>query len=63
MTNKKLLNTVLTDDGTETGGTSYLGETLKDFLQEIGKPLSSTDNMAKVNGWLIECGILPIKRF
>lgn len=60
MKNEKLLNTVLTDDNTETGGTSYLGETLKDFLLEIDKPLTSVNNMSEVNKWLTECGISQV---
>lgn len=60
MKNEKLLNTVLTDDETEMGGISYLGETLKDFLLELDKPLTSVNNMSEVNTWLTDCGISPI---
>lgn len=56
---KRFLNTILQDDDKLYGGVSFDGETLKDFLEEIEKPLDSP--MCKVNIWLEECGIKPIE--
>lgn len=56
---KRFLNTILQDDDKLYGGVSFDGETLKDFLEEIEKPLDSP--MWKVNKWLEECGIKPIE--
>ena len=53
------LDVELEDDDTPYGGTSFMGETLWDFLIEIGAPLNSP--MDKVNNMLKECGIMPIK--
>lgn len=62
---EKLLNTVLEDDATNRGGTSFVGETLADFLSEVGKeeeiPYTFSDQWLKdVNEMLIECGIKPL---
>lgn len=62
---EKLLNTVLEDDTTSSGGTSFVGETLADFLSEVGKeeeiPYTFSDQWLKdVNEMLIECGIKPL---
>lgn len=59
VTAEKYLNVELEDDDTSYGGKAFHGETLKDFLLEIGKPLDSP--MDKVNIWLKECGLMPIK--
>ena len=59
ITAEKYLNVELEDDDTPYGGKSFIGETLKDFLLEIGQPLDSP--MDKVNNWLKECGLMPIK--
>ena len=58
-TAEKYLNVELEDDDTPYGGKAFIGETLRDFLLEIGAPLNST--MDKVNNMLKECGIMPIK--
>jgi hypothetical protein len=50
---------VLEDDETGTGGTSYVGETLNNFLCEIG--VWNDLNMHAVNNLLKENGIKPIK--
>ena len=59
ITAEKYLNVELDDDDTLYGGIGFMGETLKDFLLEIGEPLDSP--MDKVNNWLKECGLMPIK--
>ena len=59
ITAEKYLNVALEDDDTPYGGKSFIGETLKDFLLEIGAPLDSP--MYKVNFWLKDCGLMPIK--
>lgn len=59
ITAEKYLNVELEDDDTPYGGKSFIGETLKDFLLGIGAPLDSP--MYKVNYWLKDCGIMPIK--
>ena len=53
------LNNELEDDDTPYGGKSFMGETLRDFLIEIDAPLDSP--MDKVNLWLKDCGLKPIK--
>lgn len=62
----KLLATPLLDDDTPYGGTSYAGETLADFLDEIGKtdniPYTYSDEwLEEVNTLLVENGIKPLK--
>ena len=52
-TAEKYLNVELEDD------VAFIGETLKDFLLELGAPLDSPMN--KVNNWLRGCGLMPIK--
>lgn len=58
-TAEKYWDVLLKDDDTPYGGTSFMGETLWDFLIQIGAPLNSP--MDKVNNMLKECGIMPIK--
>ena len=58
-TAENYLNVELEDDDTLYGGIGFMGETLKDFLLEIGATLDSP--MYKVNFWLKDCGIMPIK--
>jgi hypothetical protein len=58
-TAEKYLNVELEDDVTPYGGKAFIGETLKDFLLELGAPLDSPMN--KVNNMLKECGLMPIK--
>ena len=55
-----LLNIVLQDDSSCNGGVAFNGETLKDFLDEMG--LSYNTPLRKVNRALKECGIKKIKR-
>lgn len=59
VTAEKYWDVLLEDDDTPYGGKSFMGETLWDFLIEIGAPLNSP--MDKVNNMLKECGIMPIK--
>lgn len=48
----------LRDDATETGGISYIGETLDNFMAEAGVPFGSS--LKRVNEALVECGISRI---
>ena len=61
---KDLLSKVLEDGFGETGGVSYEGETLEDFLQETDSMhlLKENDFLTKVNKLLIKSGIKPIKK-
>ena len=62
MSNKsvsKYLNVKLEDDNTPFRGISFEGQTLQDFLEEIGAERET--NMDKVNEMLKTCGISPIK--
>lgn len=63
MSNKsvsKYLNVVLEDDFTNPfRGLSFEGQTLGDFLEEVGAERET--NMDKVNVMLKMCGISPIK--
>lgn len=56
---KDFLKYELIDDNTNFGGISYIGETLQNFIEEVG--MNETDNMEDVNKALKECGIQPIK--
>lgn len=74
---KQAKNIVLKDDATPTGGTSFAGETLADFIEELSNvsPFDKyvdwyEDGNARyeipiklINKALVECGIEPIKRF
>lgn len=51
-------NYVLEDSTSEFGGVSYVGETLDEFMEELGLPMDTP--MIKVNEILEECGIKPI---
>ena len=64
MDKKELLAVVLQDGPGETGGVSYLGETLQNFLEEANLMhlLDEENPLAKINEALIECGIEPIKK-
>ena len=55
----EILDTVLEDDDTPFGGISHPGETVFDFLLEIGE--DDIDTLDKLNEALIECGIKPVK--
>ena len=52
---KDFLDYKLKDDNTEFGGISYIGETLGDFVAEVG-----ISNIDDINKALKECGIEPI---
>ena len=52
-------NDVLMEDATGEGGIDFLGETLKNFIDDTDEKFSSLD---EVNRELIECGIMPIGR-
>lgn len=56
---KDFLDYKLKDDNTEFGGISYIGETLGDFIAEVG--MSETCDIDNVNKALKVCGIEPIK--
>ena len=56
---KDFLDYELKDDNTEFGGISYIGETLGDFIAEVG--ISETCDIDDVNKALTVCGIEPIK--
>lgn len=55
---EKYLMVELKDDNTKTGGVSYQGETLMDFLSSVDE---KPNNMNEVNKLLKECGIEEIK--
>lgn len=52
------LEQVLIDDPNSAGGVSYSGETLENFLLEVGLPLDS--DITEINNALTECGVLPL---
>lgn len=73
MTWKEILKVELVDDATETGGVSYQGEKLDNFLMESGimsekkvRALKNSDEEISVSRQmaidfaLVECGILPV---
>ena len=57
---KPYLDVVLEDDDSETGGVSFIGETLFDFLLEscVGDEDISTPE--ELNALLKSCGIKPV---
>ena len=55
---KDFLDYELKDDNTEFGGISHVGETLGDFIAEVG--MSETCDIDDINKILKECGIEPI---
>lgn len=55
---KDYLNYELEDDDTETGGVSFNGETVEDFIADTD--MSSEDDLDKLNKALVSCGIKPI---
>lgn len=55
----KVMNYVLEDDETETGGTAFFGEKVRDFI-EYGDNYGS---VWELNKDLIACGIKPIEKF
>ncbi len=58
MLSESLLRTPLTDDNTELGGISFVGETLADFISEAG--LNKELSLSEVNEALKSCGIKPL---
>lgn len=56
---KDFLDYELQDDGTNFGGINYVGETLKDFIAEVG--LNEDTAMRYVNAALKQCGIASIQ--
>ena len=58
ITANEYLDVLLKDDKTETGGMSFMGETLKDFLDELEMDYNTPIN--EVNKALVDCGIEPI---
>lgn len=61
----KLSTIILEDDNTDKGGVSFSGETLTDFLFEIGKEdkipnTFSNEWLQSINAMLVECGIKTI---
>ena len=59
---KDFLNYELQDGPGETGGISFRGETLENFLNEVFPDENIEDmDMKKVNEALESCGIEPIK--
>lgn len=55
---RKFRNIYLEDDATETGGISFIGETLDNFLDEIEMPYDTP--LEEINKALSECGIMPV---
>jgi len=58
--------TILHDDDKPTGGTSYNGETLADFIDEDGdsnkfRGENGRYDLEKINQALYDCGIVPLK--
>ena len=54
----KYRNIILKDDETETGGVSFHGETLYDFMLSCDIPLTADEDV--INKALKECGIMPV---
>jgi len=55
----ELMNIELEDDSTPYGGILHAGETLAEFLETV--EAERYTDIYKINQWLIECGIKPIK--
>ncbi|MBO7615027.1 MAG: hypothetical protein J6T15_04965 [Bacilli bacterium] len=55
---KDYLNYELQDDDTETGGVSFNGETVEDFIKDAD--IKDDDDLDKLNKALVSCGIKPI---
>ncbi|HCU7653968.1 TPA: hypothetical protein OVC47_001554 [Staphylococcus aureus] len=56
-----ILNTILKDDDTSTGGKSHDKETLIEFMNEVG--INHDAMLGTINYTLKQCGILPINEF
>ena len=52
---------LLKDDDKPTGGISFRGETLADFMEEIWQENAYDHNAAEINKTLKQCGIQPLK--
>lgn len=57
---KEYFNVILEDDDTPTGGVSFQGETVHDFLMECD--LDPNISLEEFNKILVGCGIRPIER-
>lgn len=55
----ELLDVVLEDDGSPYGGVSFDGETLRDFINELGLPYNI--DFDELNKRLKECGIKELE--
>lgn len=55
-----ILRMMLEDDSTPTGGISFVGETVEDFIKEDEELLHSCMKVSELNRYLIDCGIKPI---
>lgn len=55
----ELMNIELEGDSIPSGGISQAGETLSEFLETV--EAERYTDIYKINQWLIECGIKPIK--
>ena len=53
------LDIVLEDDDTPFGGTAFVGETVRDFIQSMGTELHNC-TLDELDAALIECGIKPV---
>ena len=58
--NKKYFDIILIDDDTPTGGVSFHGETVHDFMMECD--LDPDISLEEFNKILTACGIEPIER-
>ena len=58
MLSDKILNTKLEDNGAPYGGISFPGETVLDFMEDIG--LSADISIGELNGCLNMCGIKSV---
>lgn len=61
MLSDKILNTELKDDESLYGGISFIGETVNDFLEDLG--LDKNISLVELNGYLNECGIKSVNIF
>ncbi|MGN0242401.1 MAG: hypothetical protein ACI4CS_11985 [Candidatus Weimeria sp.] len=57
---EKHLDDVLTDDNSDYGGTSYPGETLRDFIDSVYTKDYAELTMSDINMALSDCGIQTI---
>ena len=60
ITKKIARRITLQDDATETGGVSYHGEDLSNFIQEVGMKFGLP--LSAYNKALVECGIEPVTK-